>query len=84
MRREHQKGETDWQSLAKCVNATAAATPDEFQASSPYLRLLSQHYERIAEEGEMLVLQEERDGTNRVILPNSLIREVIEESSSSA
>ena len=49
MLREHQKGDTDCQSLAQWVNATATPTPDELQASSPYLRVLAQHLERIAD-----------------------------------
>ena len=35
--------------------------------------------ERIAEVDEMLLLGEEIDGTNQVILPNSLIGDVMEE-----
>ena len=77
--KEHQKGDTDCQSLAQWVNATATPTRDELQASSPYLRVLAQHLDRIAEVDEMLVLREEIDGTNRVIVPTSLICELIDE-----
>ena len=62
MLKEHQKGDTDGQSLAQWVNATATPTRDELQTSSPYLRLLAQHLERIAEVDELLVLREEVDG----------------------
>ena len=61
------------------VNVTATPTRDEVPSSSPYLRVLAQHLERIAEVDKMLVLREEIDGTNRVIVPTSLIGEVIEE-----
>ena len=79
MLKEHQQGDTDCQSLVQWVNATATPTRDELQASSPYLRVFPQPLDRIAEVDEMLVLREEVDGTNRVIVPTSLIGEVIEE-----
>ena len=41
--------------------------------------MLAKHLERIAEVDEMLVWREEIDGTNRIIVPTSLIGEVIEE-----
>ena len=61
------------------MNATASPTRNELQASIPYLRVLAQHLDRIADVDEMLVLREEIDGTNRVIVPTSLIGEVIDE-----
>ena len=79
MLKEHHNGDNDCQSLAQWLNATATPTRDELQASCPYLGVLAQHFERIAEEEEMLVLREEIDGTNRVIVTTSLIGEVIEE-----
>ena len=77
--KEHQKGDTDCQNLAQWVNATATPTRDELQASSPYLRVLAQHLDRIAKVDDMLVLREEIDGTNRVIVRTSLIGEAISE-----
>ena len=65
--------------MAYWVNATAAHTRDDLQASSSYLRALAQHLDGIAKLDDMLVLREEIDGTNRVIVPTSLIGEVIEE-----
>ena len=79
MLREHQKGHTDCQSLAQWVSATASPTWDELQASSRYLRVVAQHLERIAELDKMHELRDQVDGTNRVIVPSSLIEEVIEE-----
>ena len=76
---EHQKGDIDRQSLAQWVNATGTHTRDELQVRSPYLAVLAQHLERIAEEDEMLVLREEVDWSNRVIVPTSLIGALIEE-----
>ena len=52
---------------------------DEMQESCPYLRLLAQYLDCIADVDEMLVLREDVDGTNRVIVPTSLIVEVIDE-----
>ena len=60
-------------------DATATPTSDELQASSPYLALLAQHLEFIPEVEQMLVLREEDAGTNRVIVPTSLISDLIEE-----
>ena len=57
MLKEQQQGDTDCQSLAQWVNATATHTRDELQASSPDLRVLAQHLDRIAEVDEMLVLR---------------------------
>ena len=57
MLKEHQKGDPNWQSLAQWVNATATPTRDELQASSPYICVLAQQMERIAEVDEMLVLR---------------------------
>ena len=79
MQKDHLKGDTDFQSLAQWVNATATRKRDQFQASSRYLRLLAQHLECIAEVDEMLVRREDVEETNRVIVPTSLIGEVIEE-----
>ena len=76
--REHQKGDSDCQSLAQCGNATASPKGDAVQASSPYLPVLAQHLERIASGDEMVVLKEELGWINRVIVPTSLIGEVIE------
>ena len=77
--KEHQKGDTDCQNLAQWVNASATPTRDDLQPSSPYLRVLAQHLDRIAKVDDMLVLREESEGTNRVIVPTSLIGEAIEE-----
>ena len=77
--KEHQHGDTDCQSLAQWVNATATPRRDQLQASSPYLRVLAQHLDRIAEVDEMLVKREEMDGSNRVIVSTRLNGEVIEE-----
>ena len=77
--KEHQKGDTDFQNLAQWVNATAAHTRDDFQASSPYLRVLAQHLDRILKVDDILLLREEIDGTKRVIVPISLLGELIEE-----
>ena len=52
MLREDGKGDTDCQSLAQWVSATARTTRDELQASSLYLPLLAKHLERIAEEDQ--------------------------------
>ena len=41
MLKEHQQGDTDCQSLAQWVKATATPTRDELQASSPYIRVLA-------------------------------------------
>ena len=41
--------------------------------------MLAQYLDRIAKVDDMLVLREESDGTNRVIVPTSLIGEEIEE-----
>ena len=40
--------------------------------------MLAQHLDRIAKVDDMLVLREESDGTNRVIVPTTVIGEVIE------
>ena len=79
MLREHQKGDTDCQSFAQLVNATATPTRAELQASSLSLRVLAKDLERISVCDVILVLGEEIDGTKRVILPTYLIRTVIEE-----
>ena len=79
MRSEHPQGAPDCQSLVERVNATGTPTGGELEESSPYLRVLTQHTERITEVDEMLVIRVEVDRTNRVFLPNVLICEVIEE-----
>ena len=79
MVREYQKGDPDCHSLPQLVNGTAPPTRDELQASRLYLYAFAQHLVRIANVDEMLVLREEFDGTNRVIVPSSLFREVIRE-----
>ena len=79
MLKEHQQGDPDCQSLAQWGSATATPTRDELQASSTYIGVLSQHLDRIAEVDQMLVLPEEVDGTKRVIVPTSLIGEVIDD-----
>ena len=76
---EHQKGDPDWQSWAQLLNVTGSPTGDELQTSSPYLVVLAQYLERIAEVEEMLVLREAVEGTIRVIIPASIIGEVIHE-----
>ena len=77
--KEQQKGDIDCHSWAQWVNSTATPTRDELQACTPYLAVLAQHLDRIAKVDEMLVIREEIDGTNRVIVPTSLIGQVIEE-----
>ena len=57
MLKEHQKGDTDCESLAQWENATVTPTRDELHASHPFLRVLAQHLARIAEVDEMLVLR---------------------------
>ena len=59
------------------MNARASSTRTECQESSSYLPVLAHHCERLAEVDEMLVLREEV-GTNRMIVPTSLIGKVIE------
>ena len=61
------------------MNATATPTHAQFQASSPYLHVLAQHLERIADGDEMRLLREDVDGTNRVIVLTSIIGKDIEE-----
>ena len=77
--KEHQKGETDSPSLAQWLNPTATPTCHEMQATSPYLGVLAEHLDRIAEINIMLVLRTEINGSNLVIVPTSLIGEAIEE-----
>ena len=79
MLRKNQKGDPDCQSLAQWENLKATPTLDVLQASSSYLVMLAQHLTRLAEVDEILVLPEEFDGTKRVIVPTSLIGEVVEE-----
>ena len=71
-----QNGATECQSLAQWLNAKANPTPDDLQASTHYLLVLAQHLDSIAKADEMLLLRQEIDGTNRVIVPISLIGEV--------
>ena len=76
---EHENGDPHWQSLPHWLNATPTPTREELEASSAYLRVLAHLVESIVMVDEMLVLREEVDGAKRVIVPTSLIGEVIEE-----
>ena len=75
----HLNGHPDWQSLALWFNETATPTRYELQASIPYLAMLVQHLDGIAEVDELLVVREDIDWTNRVIFHTSTIVTVIEE-----
>ena len=79
MLRVHQKVDTDCDTLEQWVNETGNRTPDELQTSRPYIDVLSEHLDRIAEVDEIFGIREYVDATKRLILHTSAIEEVIEE-----
>ena len=76
--KRHQSQEMDIAKLHQWIARETLPTRDVLQAATPYLRTMAQRLSELSNVDSLLALRAE-DGSYRVVVPPSLVEEVIDE-----